>query len=281
MSENRAVCSQVQQIILDMMKELLPVIKENGWRYYMLGGTLLGAVRHKGFIPWDDDIDIGMPREDYDAFLAKIGESLPDYLRLDTYESNPEHHYYFSRIVDTRYSMRREGSIEERTENVWVDIFPLDGMPNGAFAREFHQFHLLAVRALYHISCFERVNLQRPNRPLSERIIIRFVQVTGFGRKADTKMKLRKLDRLLRRYPYEKSDYIVNFMGQYKFKEMFPKRLYGEGQDYPFEDITLHGPKHYDEILTQMYGDYMTPPKEEDRNAHAAHFVEKETKERI
>jgi lipopolysaccharide cholinephosphotransferase len=249
-------------------------MEENGWQYYMLGGTLLGAIRHKGFIPWDDDIDIGMPRKDYEAFLEKIGESLPDYLRLDTYESNPEHHYYFSRIVDTRYSMKREGSLEERMENVWVDIFPLDGMPNGAIARKFHQFRLLAVRALYHISCFERVNLQRPNRPLSERIIIRFVQVTGFGRRADTKTKLRQLDRQLLRYPYEKSSYVVNFMGQYKFKEMFPKRLYGAGRDYPFEDITLHGPEHYDEILTQMYGDYMTPPKEADRNAHAAHLVE-------
>lgn len=266
--------SKVQCMILDIFDPVYHYLVENDIDYYMLGGTLLGAVRHKGFIPWDDDMDIGIPRPKYERFLAEIQDNLPEYLKLETYKNTATHHYYFARIIDTRHSLKRLGSLEERTENLWVDIFPLDGMPNSYLSRKIHMFRLLAARALYHISCFEKVNLKRPNRPLTERIIIRFVMLTGFGRKADTRKKLEKIDKLLKKYPLEKSDYIVNFMGQYKFKEMFPKKWYGNGKLYPFEDYMLQGPEDYDAVLSQQYGDYMTPPKDADKNAHAAEFNE-------
>lgn len=266
--------SKVQKLILDEFAYIYQYLQEKKMPYYMLGGTLLGAVRHKGFIPWDDDIDIGIPRPQYEQFLREIEDYLPDHLSLQTYSVSEKHHYYFARVVDKRYSLKRKGSLEERNENVWVDIFPLDGMPNNAFVRMIHKFRLLATRAMYHISCFEKVNLKRPNRPLSERIVIKFVQITGFGRKSDTRKKLDKLDKLMKKYPIEKSNYVCNFMGQYKFKEMFPKSYYGNGKLYPFEDYMLMGPEDYDKVLTQMYGDYMTPPKDADKNAHAAELNE-------
>jgi lipopolysaccharide cholinephosphotransferase len=256
------------------MKDIKKYLEENNIEYYILGGTLLGAVRHKGFIPWDDDIDIGIPREQYEKFLSKISDYLPEYLRLDTYKNNQNHHYYFSRIVDLRYSLKRTGSLNERNENVWVDIFPLDGMPNNYFIRKIHMFRLLAARAMYHIATFDKVNLKRPNRPLSERMIIKFVMITGFGRNSDMYKWLNKIDKLLKKYPYSKSKYVVNFMGQYKFKEMFLKSHYGKGTMYKFEDSELMGPDDYDFILTQMYGDYMKPPKDQDKNAHAAYLNE-------
>ena len=262
--------SNVQQWILGVFEPIHAYLTRTGMEYYMLGGTLLGAVRHQGFIPWDDDIDIGIPRGQYEKFLREIKKELPEYMKVETYWNTESHHYYFSRIVDMRHSMKRLGSLEDRSENVWVDIFPLDGMPNNGLVRRIHMVRLLVFRALYHISCFEKVNLKRPNRPLSERIVIRFVELTGFGRNLDTRKKLNQIDALLKRYPVDKSKYIVNFMGQYKFREMFPKSMYGKGRLYPFEQYMLMGPEDYDGVLTQMYGDYMTPPKEADKNAHAA-----------
>ena len=264
--------SPVQSIIWDIMKEIKPYLEEQQIPYFMLGGTLLGAVRHQGFIPWDDDIDIGIPRRFYEYFLRNIGRNLPAHLKLRTFRDGSGHHYYFARIVDTRYKMRRTGSEVAREEEVWIDIFPLDGMPRTPLVRRIHMLRLLAVRALYHIACFDKVNLKRPGRPLSERMVIRFVQLTGFGRTLDYKKELEKLDRLLKKYPYENSPYVVNCMGQYKFKEMFPRWYYGRGKQYAFEDTTLPGPVQADKVLRQMYGDYMKVPK--NKNAHAAVFVE-------
>ncbi len=266
--------SNVQVIIWDIMKYLKQYLEDNKITYYMLGGTLLGAVRHKGFIPWDDDIDIGIPRNEYEDFINNISKKLPKHLELHTYKNNKDHHYYFSRIVDTRHSLKRTGSLVDRNEELWIDIFPLDGMPNNFMLRKIHMLRLLYTRAMYHISCFDKVNLKRPGRPLSERIIIKFVMITGFGRKTDMYHWLDKIDKLLKKYPIEKSNWVVNFMGQYKFKEMFPKSYYGEGKFYKFEDNKLFGPADYDAVLTQQYGDYMTPPKDQDKNAHAAIFEE-------
>ena len=155
--ESRNNRSEVQTIIWNIMQEIMPVISEERFTYFMLGGTLLGAVRHKGFIPWDDDIDIGMPRKDYQAFLKLIPYRLPSYLELRTYWDESTHHYYFSRIVDTRHELKRTGSVIERNEDVWVDIFPLDGMPDNIIVRWIHMARLLYARARYHIATFDSI----------------------------------------------------------------------------------------------------------------------------
>lgn len=263
--------TEVQNIIWNIMEIIGPIIEKHNWNYYMLGGTLIGAIRHNGFIPWDDDLDIGIPREDYDEFLNCIVSELPSFLKLNTYFDETDHHYYFSRIVDTRHKIKRMGSEVERLEDVWIDIFPLDGMPNNVFIRKIHMMRLIYARARFHIATFDKLNLKRPNRPLSERLVIYVIQKTHLGTHSDKQKWLRKIDKLLRKYPINKSNWICNFMGQYKFKEMFPKSWYGEGKMYKFEDKMLPGPVEYDKVLTQQYGDYMTPPT--NKNTHAAEFV--------
>ena len=92
------VTEQLQVAVLDIFKEFLCVCEKLNLKYYLLGGTLLGAVRHKGFIPWDDDIDVGMLREDYEVFLAHAQELLPDHLFLQTYKTDPGYHHVFAKI---------------------------------------------------------------------------------------------------------------------------------------------------------------------------------------
>lgn len=270
--------SGAQVAILNIFKEIKPFLDKNGIPYYLLGGSLLGAVRHKGFIPWDDDIDIGILREDYERFLETVAKNLPENLELRSYRDESDHHYYFSRIVDKRFYMRREGSIITRNENLWVDIFPLDGMPNNGLVRRIHMLRLLWVRMWYHIACFDKVNLNRPNRPLSERIVIAIVKKLNFRGGRNYKKWLVKLDKLLKKYSVHDTDWVVNFMGQYKFREMFPKSYYGNGKLYEFEDLKVMGPEDYDKVLTQMYGDYMKEPEDSDKNVHDAHMVTDEKK---
>ena len=267
--------NDTQRYILYVLQEVTRVLEELNIPYFMQGGTMLGAIRHGGFIPWDDDVDLGIPRADYDRLLKEVSARLPENLELRTYDDETDHHYYFARIVDKRYQIRRMGSIEERLENIWVDLFPLDGMPNGFVSRQWHKMRLLVTRLKFHLSCFEKVNIKRPGRPLVERIIIRFAMITHVGSWWNTRKQLDKLDRLLKKYPPEKSRYLVNFTGQtsFKFNEMFRKEIYGQGKAYAFEDMVLIGPEQYDPYLKSLYGDYMTPPKESYRNAHAAELV--------
>lgn len=267
--------NDTQRYILQVLRDVLKALDELDIPYYMQGGTMLGAVRHEGFIPWDDDVDLGIIRQDYERLLTTVAEKLPAHLELRTYQDESDHHYYFARIVDTRYQIRRMGSLEERLENIWVDLFPLDGMPNGLLRRQWHKYRLLMTRLKFHLSCFKKVNIKRPGRPFIERAIIRVAMITHIGSWFNTRKQLDKMDRLLKKYPPESSKYLVNFMGQtsYKFNEMFKKEVYGKGKSYPFEDMTMTGPEKYDEYLRSLYGDYMTPPKECDRNAHVSELV--------
>lgn len=268
--------NETQQYIMSVLNSVLEITEKLNIKSYMQGGTMLGAIRHKGFIPWDDDVDLGLLRPDYEVFLKEVEKFLPEHLELRTYWDETSHHYYFARIIDNRHLIKRMGSVEERFENVWVDIFPLDGMPNKTAARKFHQLRLSWARLLYHFSSIEKVNVKRPGRPAIEKIVIKIALSLKFIFRMNTGKRLDKIDRLLKKYPVTGSDYIINFMGQtsFKFNEMIKKEVYGGGTLYPFEDIQLLGPAQYDAYLTSLYGDYMVPPKDADKNAHVSELVE-------
>lgn len=268
--------SPVQTHVLDLLHCLIDMFEEENISYYILGGTMLGAVRHKGFIPWDDDVDIGIERRDYERFLKVCSKKLPEHLKIRTYKDRSYHHYYYARLVDTRYHIRRMGSITERQEELWIDLFPLDGMPDGKIETAIHKARLLITRLLYHMSCFDKVNVKRPGRPLPDRIIIKFLMITHLGSSWDSKKLLDKIDKLLKKYPVEKSKYVFNFMGStHAFREIFTRKCFSKNTTYDFEDMKLVGPKNYDFYLTKLYGDYMKLPPENERNVHAEEFVEK------
>lgn len=266
--------NEVQIYMLDMLKQLVALLNENNIKYYMIGGTLLGAIRHKGYIPWDDDIDIAIPRDDYDRFLKICKEVLPDSLTLRTYDDDSYHHYYFARVVDTRYKILREGSLKEREEELWIDLFPLDGLPRNKILQVIHKAQLLRLKLLYHFASFDKVNLMRPNRPLYQRAIIKAYIMWPFKTKKDFKIILNKIDRLLKKATLDKSDYYMEFMGSsIPFRETCTKEQYGEGKLYDFEDIKLMGPTDAEFYLSHVYGDYMMLPPKEKRNYHAARFI--------
>ncbi len=266
--------NEVQVYMLDMLKELVKLFDENGIRYYMIGGTILGAIRHKGYIPWDDDIDLALPRRDYDKFLKIAKKVLPENLTLRTYYDNSYHHYYFARVVDTRYKIIRQGSLKEREEELWIDLFPLDGLPRNGFLQAVHKARLLRLKLLYHFATFDKVNLLRPNRPLYQRIIIKLYMNWPFKRKRNYKEILDKIDKLLKKYPPERSDYYMEFMGSsIPFRETCLKEQYGKGKLYDFEDTKFMGPVDAEFYLSHVYGDYMQLPPKDKRNYHAAKFV--------
>ena len=257
----------LQLIELDMLKEVLRVLDKLGLTYCAIGGTLLGAVRHHGFIPWDDDIDIAIPRPDYERFLAEAEQHLPRNLRIKYFRtqkaSGDRRPVYACQVIDKNVELVQHIANKPIRTNVWIDLFPLDGMPGGKLRRKVQSIRLLSRRMWIQFSMFdENVHQHREGRPWHERMLMKFYRVTKIGSGNDPYDMMEKMDRALRKYPFE-SPYIINFMGAWKLKEMFPAEWFGKGTELPFEDMTIRVPENYDAVLTQMYGDYMTPIRDE------------------
>lgn len=267
---------ELQLAELDLMRLFVRICKKYGLRYYMIGGTMLGAVRHKGFIPWDDDMDVGMPRPDYEKFMEIVHSELPEGYDFHDYRRTQDYLRGFSKIVNTKVLVTNASYAQETVQFAWLDIFPLDGMPKNRLLRAIHSWYLVAWRFFYHASCSNtNLNLCRPGRPRYQQFLIKFIEKTKLGTKLDSKKLLRHMEKDLLKCPYDSSEYVISMFGAYVLKELMPKAYFGKGAAYPYEDDEFCGPELYDEFLKCLYGDYMTPPKEEHRHEHNIVKVER------
>lgn len=273
--ENNDELRKLQLIELDIMKLFSQVCDKYNLRYYLVGGTMLGAIRHNGFIPWDDDMDVGMPRPDYERFLNVIRKELPDSYDFLNYKQNREYNRYFSRIINTKVKIYNASNTKTIVENAWLDIFPFDGMPDRDIARKVHFWHMTAIRFFYHASCFEElVNLNRPGRAWYLQAAIKFLEITHLGRNLDTHKIMYRLEKGLSKYSYDESHYMVSFFGAYMLKEIVDKKWLGDGKKYKFETLELNGPVEYDRFLSHFYGDYMKTPSDNDKDKHNIKKIE-------
>lgn len=266
---------KIQLMELDIFKEIVRICNENYLTYFISGGTYLGAVRHKGFIPWDDDMDIAMPRRDYKKFIEIAPAELKDDLYLVHYsvcKTNLQH----VQICNRTMHMHETNSLIEKTVDVFVDIFPLDGLPNGRMRQQIHKARLLYYRMMYVFSVFdEYVSINKSNRPFHEKVLLA-IGKTGLPQKFLSREKrIKKFDEYAAKYDFYESDYIVNFSGRYKFKSIFDrKKIYANGRMYEFEGYLFNGPYDYDFYLKQIYGNYMKFPPENQRNWHESEVIE-------
>ena len=250
---------ELQLTELQILKDIFPFLESNRISYFALGGTMLGAVRHQGFIPWDDDIDIGVPREDYERLLL-LRDQLPRHLELTSYLEDPAYEKYFVRIVDRRIALRSDRTVITQTIPAWIDIFPLDGLPNRPFLRKLHEKRILFARMVFNLSRFDEiVDTKRANRPAAEKMLVRCAEKFPLQKLVSWKAGYRIIDRALKSCPYASSNYNVNAMGAYRMREAFDKKVFGDGALYPFEDIQIRGPADCEAYLTQLYGDWRTP----------------------
>ncbi|WP_081646651.1 LicD family protein [Butyrivibrio sp. AD3002] len=273
MMENIDTTKFMQDIELGILKEIDRVCKTEGIMYFVSGGTFLGAVRHNGFIPWDNDVDIGMFRDDYERFLKIAQDKFKEPYKLHTYTNYKEHHYYMSHVVDSRYSVRRLGSADKRVENIWVDVFPYDGLPNNVFIRNIHYFRLTFCRVMFHLAYFETVDRTRSDRTLVEMIAISICEFVSKWIRPNKKKWRERIDKLLKKYPLQQSNFIVNFIGVKRKKEIFSKEVFTNLVEYCFEGMTVLAPRDYDHVLSQLYGDYMTEPDDKDKATHPVEIV--------
>ena len=259
---------QLQMVELDMLKEVVRICDKHNLTYYLSAGTFLGAVRHKGFIPWDDDADVRMPRPDYEKLLSVLSDELREpYIIKHFLYDNTVHRYYL-RINDPRVRLKRTHTEKGEISNAWIDVFPLDGMPENMLHNKCRQLRLLWRRMWLQISVFDEIVTLNKKRKWYENAIIAIVKNTPIQHFVSYDKMWKKLDYAMKAFPVDKAKYYVNFMGMYKFRDMIPKTIYGNGAGYEFEGEIFNGPENYDAFLTQLYGDYMKLPPQSERNKH-------------
>ena len=249
---------ELHGILLDIAKEFDKVCRENNIPYYMLGGTMLGAVRHSGFIPWDDDMDFGIPRAYYDRFLDIAPKYLPESYRILTIDNTERIIYGFAKMEDTS-TVIKEIYMKESIKpvGVHIDIFPLDFTNNnfGIFSRNKIITYLLGFQAYRFLSIRER--------SLMKKVIAMLIKVVLFP------LDKKTIIRYIRQHLVDSSGpNLANHFGAWGIREIVPCGYMGNPQLFQFENIQLYGVAEADNYLTSLYGDWRKLPPLEKQKHH-------------
>lgn len=257
-----AQLAELKQIETEMLRAFVEVCGKLHLRYYLLGGTLLGAVRHKGFIPWDDDIDVGMPREDYEVFLEKGQALLPSHLFIQSLRTEPAYTMCFAKLRNSNTTFV-ESSLAHFPINhgVYIDIFPLDFYPSDSDAQK--RFSFKQRWYARRVGCEYNVAHNRTCKGKVRKLILCML----FPSLMRT---IAKREALYRSVP--ESSLLANLGGAWGQKEIVPAHWYGDGVPVEFEGMQVCAPVEWHSWLTQVYGDYMKLPPVEKRVGH--HYVD-------
>lgn len=268
---------ELKSVELDILKNVADFCDKNNIRYYLGGGTLLGAVRHKGFIPWDDDIDISMPRPDYERFIHLYNGTQPNYM-VKSIEIDPEYWRTFAKVFDNRtYLEEKNIRVKKRGNGVFIDVFPIDGLPESKMKRFLLFKTQEFLNFLYHSSAWNYTKSYKFADSAS-----RFSVVKGYIRTAlkflaitilyplPTHKIIVRINANAARNSYATAKYIGAIVdcAHGASCEMIEKKIFEPRIKFSFEGESFWGPKGYHQYLTNLYGDYMKLPPINRRNTH-------------
>lgn len=254
----------------EVLKFIDGFCRKNDLKYFLMYGSLIGAIRHKGIIPWDDDIDIMMPRPDYDRLISLFKEKGDELLPFKLFEKSlvEDYPHPIARISDQRYKIEFENE-KDYGIGLFVDIYPLDGVGSDKVKAQKH------VRSSYNIAslCFltSRKRFGVDNTTSIIRMIIKFPAYI-WANIMGNRHYINKSKKKCLTYSYEDSKYVSGVAQPWRERGNDNKNIYEKEWVEPieaeFEDSTFLIPKGYDEILKMGYGDYMTPLPEDQRQTH-------------
>lgn len=259
---------ELQLIELNVLVRMRDMLEALGLKYYLCGGTLLGTIRHKGFIPWDNDIDVAMPRADFDAFIEHIkAGGLPEGLAA-YYPGMKGYQYPFLKLCDDRtvlYECRFKGN--SLPIGVFIDVFPYDKMP----ADERKRRRLIKrMRFLRKLSMLKSGDSVRRDKPLKEHLKAALLRVPAHVFSCFGLVNYPLLmNRIARKANIEGSYRLGNFVWGFYYRDHFDPSAFEKPILAEFEGEQFYIPNGYDEYLTIFYGDYMQLPPIEMRKSHS------------
>lgn len=269
--------AQIKQLQLNILKDVARFCEKNNIRYSLCGGTLLGAIRHEGFIPWDDDIDIFMPRPDYIKFMNTYHDEMGRYKAVSIYNDGT-----FWNKIGNVFDLKTivdcpSYNIDINKNHIFIDVYPLDGVPNNFFKRKL----IFALNALIHFfyagSIYSYMKSLRYVDSTSKylwlkemgRNIAKYFAITIF-RPLSTSYICKLATQNASQYDYALAEKVAAFVGGERNgeKEVMPKCLFEKMRRQKFEDEFFYITEAYDIYLTNLYGDYMKLPPKEKRIPH-------------
>lgn len=252
--------NEIRNIQLEILSTFAELCNNNNLKYFLVYGTLLGAIRHKGYIPWDDDIDVAMPRKDYEKFVSCISERLPEHLTvMKPLESNSISS--FIKIYNNKTKLKEYKNREKNVyvqSGVYIDVFCLDGLPeNDRCIQKIYK----KARFLYSRDYILRLCTLYKDIDFSFNLKDNTKKIIGILSHNFYKGKyFHKLNNLARSYDYDKADRVGTLMAGYWEKEINKRSVFDQTIKLEFEGKQYFAPAGYHDYLTGIYGDYMEYP---------------------
>lgn len=263
---------EIKENIFEILSAYADYCDKHGLRYYICGGTLLGAVRHNDFIPWDDDIDVLMPRPDYIKMQRLLkNDPVRPYYRLISFEFGNDSHP-FGKIIDTRTTVTAQYNHSDSA--LWIDIFPMDGVPDDIRKCSAHLKRAEWWKQMYGRAVARFGTGTTPFRALFKTPALLISRIVGWKRCAKT------LDALAKTYDFDACDYIAGIAWSRGPRERMKKEAFIPYEDKEFHGRMFHAPACWDDYLKAMYGNYMELPPEDQRNGHFMDVYWKEEADR-
>jgi len=254
-----------QNLMVEILKEVHKICEKHNIKYFLDAGTLIGAVRHKGFIPWDDDLDIGMLREDYIKFLEIAKTELPKHLFLQTFENDENYDIYQVpckiRYNGTLFIQKVIAENSNMHNGIYIDVLPYDSLPKKMSVYKFQR-----KISNFLIKCFVRMREIPEKLSFKNKITHTLYKIVVSILKDKGRMKI--FDKLIK-WNDVNSPYMAYGLDTPWSEYIYKKEDFFDLTKLEFEGEYFYVPGNTHNVLTQLYGDYMTPPKEEDREWHA------------
>lgn len=259
MKNKRISQEESRQIMMNILSVVDKICEDNNIHYIMGGGTLLGAVRHKGFIPWDDDIDIFVPRKEYDKLL-QILKRQEIVSWLEVIDENVEGYFYpFAKVVDNRTMIKSKSSVLKH--GIWVDVFPMENVPDDDKIRQIFLNKCKYLRAFLISMVTDFSELKFGKKVLLKRILKIISACIGERNLLNYSMSF------MRKYNDVETETMCITFSPYA-TEYVDKEMMNEIIELDFEDKKFKAPKAYDVLLRRTFGDYMQLPPENKRKNH-------------